>query len=42
MPKWAWWIILVIAAVLIYRNPAGAGHTVGQAVHAMTTFLGSL
>jgi bacteriorhodopsin len=42
MPKWAWWVIGVIAAVLVLHHPASSGHSVGAAVNALFTFIGSL
>lgn len=42
MPKWAWWVLGVVAAVTVFRDPAGSGHFVAQAIHAVTTFIGSL
>jgi hypothetical protein len=28
MPKWFWWIVLIIVIVWIVSNPAGAGNDV--------------
>jgi hypothetical protein len=42
MPKWAWWVLVVIAVIFIFRDPSGSGHTVSQAVHAVGTFIGSI
>jgi hypothetical protein len=42
MPKWAWIVVGVIAAVVVLHNPHNSGHAVGQAVSALFTFIGSL
>ena len=39
MPKWAWWVLGILGAVAVFRDPAGAGHTVHEVVTSAWTFL---
>jgi hypothetical protein len=41
LPWWGW-LVLVILGVMVFRNPTGAGHDVGEAWHAFWTFVGSI
>lgn len=42
MPRWVKWAAGAAAAIVVFRDPAGAGHAVQQAWHAAWTFVGSL
>lgn len=42
MPKWAWWLLIAIAVMYIFRDPNGSAHTVHEVLTSAFTFLGGV
>jgi preprotein translocase subunit SecG len=43
MPKWVWWIILLVVAVLIWRGQGAAvGQAIGKFVTGVFTVVGNI
>jgi hypothetical protein len=38
MPKWVWWIVLILVIVWIVSNPTGAGNDVHTWVNDIISF----
>ncbi len=38
MPKWVWWIVLILIVVWVLSNPAGAGNDVHDWVNDVIRF----